>query len=297
VYVGGSDLKPMTVPATEPIRVWHLLTHTSGLTYGFHHAHPVDALYRRAGFEWGIPKKLDLAGACERWARFPLLFQPGAEWAYSVATDVLGRLIEVCSGQSLDDYLAEHICAPLGMTDTGFFSTDPRLGALYTPTPGGDGLAQRSEALSAGVRRRPTALSGGGGLISSAADYHRFTQLLLRRGELDGVRLLGSRTVDYMVRNQLPGNADLEAFGRPLFAEHPLRGSGFGFGFAVTLDAAAGKNLASEGEFSWGGAASTAFLVDPSERITALFFTQLLPSDTHPIRSQLRTLLYQALVD
>ncbi|MEO9139648.1 MAG: serine hydrolase domain-containing protein [Jatrophihabitans sp.] len=290
VWAGGSDLKPMTVPALEPIRVWHLLTHTSGLTYGFHRAHPVDALYRAAGYEWSAPAAVDLAGACEAFASMPLLFQPGSEWNYSVSTDVLGRLVEVVSGQSLDAFFAERIFTPLQMVDTSFGGSDPsRTAALYTP-----GL-NRNDALGDSVLK-PTWLSGGGGLTSTLADYHRFTQMLRGRGELDGVRLLGDRTVPYMATNHLPGGADLVAFGRPLFAETPFDGVGFGLGFSVTLDAAATHTLSSPGEFAWGGAASTAFWVDPVEDITAVFMTQLLPSSTYPLRSQLRQLVYSALV-
>ncbi|HEY1966903.1 MAG TPA: serine hydrolase domain-containing protein [Pseudonocardia sp.] len=299
VYVKGSALKPLTVPVTEPIRVWHLLTHTSGLTYGFHHTHVTDAIYRAHGFEWGVPKGLDLAAATEAWAGLPLAFQPGAEWNYSVSTDVLGRVVEVVSGQPLDEFLAGHILRPLGMTDTSFGVPEgqaERLAALYNVHPN-TGELFRNTAMGDAALRRPRCLSGGGGLVSSAVDYHRFCQMLLRRGELDGHRLLGSRTVDYMTRNHLPGNADLFSFGRPLFAESPMVGVGFGLGFSVVLDPAAGKGVCSSGEFAWGGAASTAFWVDPSEELTAMFFTQLMPSSTHPIRSQLRTLVYQALVD
>jgi CubicO group peptidase (beta-lactamase class C family) len=299
VYVKGSGLKPVTVPATEPIRVWHLLTHTSGLTYGFHHAHPVDEVYRRNGYEWGVPPGVDLASACAAWAGFPLVFQPGTEWNYSVSTDVLGRVVEVASGQSLDDFFAERIFGPLGMTETTFSVPEDdqeRLAALYSPDPE-TGRIARNEAMGAGALRRPTCLSGGGGLVSSPADYHRFTQMLLRGGELDGQRVLGDRTVAYMAQNHLPGGADLEQIGRPLFAETTMTGMGFGLGFSVVQDAAATKVLSSPGEFAWGGAASTAFWVDPVEDLTAMFFTQLLPSSTHPIRSQLRTLVYQAVVD
>ncbi|GAA5146550.1 serine hydrolase domain-containing protein [Pseudonocardia eucalypti] len=297
VYVKGSAVKPVTVPATEPIRVWHLLTHTAGLTYGFHHTHPVDAIYRANGFEWGTPKGLDLAACCEAWAKLPLVFQPGSEWNYSVATDVLGRVIEVVSGQSLDQFFAERIFEPLGMTDTGFVTPDvERTAALYTPDPR-TGERRRNDAMGAAVLKPRSCLSGGGGLVSSAADYHRFTQMLLGGGALNGTRVLGSRTLAYMARNHLPGDQDLEQFGRPLFAESPMAGMGFGLGFSVVKDAAAVRNLCSEGEFAWGGAASTAFWVDPREELTALFFTQLLPSSTHPIRSELRTLVYQAVVD
>jgi CubicO group peptidase (beta-lactamase class C family) len=302
VYSGGSDLRPVTVPAMEPVRIWHLLTHTAGLTYGFLRNHPVDAMYRAQGFEWGSPRGVDLAGCVDEWAGLPLLFQPGSEWNYSVATDVLGRLVEVVSGQSLDEFLASRILGPLGMTDTAFFADGERaarLGAVYTAGP--EGQATRMEAFSAVGRSAPAYLSGGGGLVSSAADYMRFTQMLVGRpdspaGELDGTRLLSPRTVAYMTRNHLPGNADLESYGTPINAESPMRGSGFGLGFAVVLDPVPGKVLTSAGEFSWGGAASTAFYVDPAEEITATFFTQFVPSSAYPVRSQLRQMVQQALV-
>ncbi|GAA5155524.1 serine hydrolase domain-containing protein [Amycolatopsis dongchuanensis] len=297
VYVKGSALNPLTEPATEPIRVWHLLTHTSGLTYGFHHAHPVDAMYREAGFEWGAPSGLDLAAVTEKFAELPLVFQPGSEWNYSVSTDVLGRFVEVASGQSLAEFFTERIFRPLGMTDTSFGTDDvDRLAALYTPEPG-TRKAVRNDAFGQFGVGKPDYFSGGGGLVSTAADYHRFTQFLLRGGELDGVRLLSPRTVAHMTSNHLPGGVDLEAFGRPLFAEMPFNGFGFGLGFSVLLDPVKAKALSSPGEYAWGGAASTAFWVDPAAELTALFFTQLLPSSTHPIRQYLRQLVYQALVD
>jgi CubicO group peptidase (beta-lactamase class C family) len=303
VYQGGSDLRPVTVPAAEPVRIWHLLTHTAGLTYGFHRVHPVDALYRAEGFEWGTPRGVDLAQACDLWAGFPLLFQPGTEWNYSVATDVLGRVVEVASGQRLDEFFATRIFRPLGMTDTAFWAdptVQPRLAALYSRGP--DGKAARLDAAGRGALKEPRMLSGGGGLVSTAADYDRFTQMLLHRpaspaGELDGVRLLSPRTVGYMTRNHLPGGLDLEAFGRPLYAEVPFRGVGFGLGFGVLIDPVPGKVVGSAGEISWGGAASTAFWVDREAGLTVSFFTQLLPSSTYPIRAQLRQLVYQALTD
>lgn len=297
VYAKGSALAPVTEPATEPIRLWHLLTHTAGLTYGFHHTHPVDAIYRAAGYEWGTPKGLDLAECTKAWARFPLVFQPGAEWNYSVASDVLGRLVEVVAGKPLDEVFAERIFGPLGMTDTGFWTSDTdRLAALYLPAPRTKQLV-RNDTFGAAGRSRPACLSGGGGLVSTAADYHRFTQMLLRRGELDGVRVLSPRTVDLMTANHLPGHVDLEAYGRPLFAEMPFDGYGFGLGFSVLIDSVKAKTLATPGEYAWGGAASTAFWVDPDEDLTVAFYTQLLPSSTHPIRQQLRQLVYQAMMD
>jgi CubicO group peptidase (beta-lactamase class C family) len=302
VYTGGSDLRPVTAPAVEPVRIWHLLTHTAGLTYGFHRVHPVDALYRAAGFEWGTPAGLDLAQACDTWAGLPLLFQPGTEWNYSVATDVLGRVIEVASGQRLDEFLAARILRPLGMTQTAFWAgpeAAPRLAALYTRSR--DGAATRLDALGQAALARPAMISGGGGLVSTAADYDRFTQMLLRRagspaGELDGIRLLSPRTVGYMTRNHLPGGLDLETFGRPLYAESPFRGVGFGLGFAVVIDPLPGKVVCSVGEISWGGAASTTFWVDQDADLAVSFFTQLLPSSSYPIRPELRQLVYQALV-
>jgi len=299
VYLRGPATKPLTAPVVEPICIWHLMTHTSGLTYGFHHTHAVDEIYRTHGFEWSTPPGLDLAACCDVWAGLPLAFQPGAEWLYSVATDVLGRIVEVVSGQSLDAFFAERILGPLGMRDTGFFAPPEehgRLAALYVADPE-TGRATRFDQMGAAALGPPDALSGGGGLVSTAADYHRFTRMLLLEGELDGVRLLGPRTVRYMARNHLPGGADLEAFGRPLFAETTFEGVGFGLGFSVLEDAAAGRVPGSVGEFAWGGAASTAFWVDPLERLTVLFFTQLLPSSAHPIRTQLRQLVHQALVD
>jgi CubicO group peptidase (beta-lactamase class C family) len=301
VYAGGSDLRQVTVPATEPVRIWHLLTHTSGLTYGFHRVHPVDALYRSAGFEWAYPRGTDLAAACDIWAGLPLLFQPGTEWNYSVATDVLGRVIEVVSGQSLDEFFAARVLGPLGMTDTAFYAGDTaRLAALYTP--GKDGKAARLDALGDAARKPPVMLMGGAGLVSTAADYHRFTQMLLDRadspaGELDGARLLGPRTARYMMRNHLPGGVDLETFGRPLYPDFPFRGIGFGLGLAVVIDPAAGKVSCSGGELAWGGAASTSFWVDQDAELTVSFFTQLLPSSAHRLRPQLRQLVYQALTD
>lgn len=298
VYRTGSVLRPLTDPLVEPIRMWHLLTHCSGLTYGFHHQHVTDALYRQAGFEWSSPPGMDLAEACDAWAALPLAFQPGSEWLYGVSTDVLGRVVEVISGQPLDEFFGERIFGPLGMTDTSFRPNDEqmsRAARLYGPhAPDGTAVVSPLEAMTL---EPPSLLSGSGGLWGTAADYLRFTQFLLNRGELDGKRLLGTRTVDYMTTNHLPGGADLETFGRPLFAETTYDGVGFGLGFSVQLDAAANKVLGSPGEYAWGGAASTAFWCDPVEEIAVVFLTQLLPSSTHPIRSQLRQLVYQALVD
>jgi len=303
VFAAGSDIRYKTVPANEPIRMWHLLSHTSGLTYAFMRSHPVDALYRARGFEWGWPKGADLAACCDIWADIPLLFQPGTEWSYSVATDVLGRVVEVVSGLRLDEFFATRIFGPLGMTDSAFYATPDngsRVAALYNRDA--DGKLARLDDLGKGAFKEPAVLSGGGGLVSSAADYNRFTQMLLHRphspaGELEGARLLSPRTVRLMTTNHLPGGGDLEEVGRPLFTETVFAGVGFGLGFAVVMDPAANKGLGSAGEFNWGGAASTAFWVDPAEQLTVGFYTQFMPSGADPIRSQLRQMVYQALID
>jgi CubicO group peptidase (beta-lactamase class C family) len=299
VWRTGSVAAPVTDPTTEVMRIWHLMSHTSGLTYGFLHAHPVDELYRTAGFEWETPTDLDLAGVVERLATLPLLFQPGREWNYSMATDVLGRLVEVVAGAPLDQVLRDRVLGPLGMNETAFFA-DPachdRLAALYTPHPETKQIV-RFDSMGDAALSRPPALLGGGGLVSTAGDYFRFAEMLRRGGELDGTRVLSPRTVDYAASNHLPGGADLSTFGRPLFSETTFDGVGFGLGVSVTLDPVKAKVPGSPGDFGWGGAASTWFMVDPLEDLTVMLFTQLLPSSTHPLRSQMKQLVHQALVD
>ena len=299
VYVGGSAAAPGTRPAVEPIRVWHLLTHTAGLTYGFHHAHAVDEMYRARGYEFGVPEGQDLAAACAAWARFPLLFDPGAEWNYSVATDVLGRVVEVVSGLPLDRFFAERILGPLGMTDTAFSVPARRPGAPRHPLR----LPRRAaRAAAPGWARsspsRSTFFSGGGGLVSTAGGLppvHADARARRRAGR--GAAARRRAPLAYMTRNHLPGGVDLDTIGRPLYAESQFRGVGFGLGFSVVLDPVPGKALSSAGEFAWGGLARTAFYVDPAEEITAMFFTQLLPGPVYPLRTQLRALVTAAVVD
>ena len=226
VYRSGSSAKPDTRPATEPIRVWHLLTHTAGLTYGFHHSHPVDAMYRSAGFEWGSPPDADLEACCDMWASLPLLFEPGSEFNYSVATDVLGRLVEVVSGQSLEQFFRSRILQPLGMDDTAFWvdgSQADRLAAAYMANPAGTSapaLRINGEA----ALSRPSAWSGGGGLVGPAGDYFRFAEMLRRGGELDGVRLLSPRTVAYMTRNCSPARPTWRPSAGPCSPRPPSTG-------------------------------------------------------------------------
>ncbi len=299
VYVKGTAASPVTVPAIEPVRIWHLLSHTAGLTYGFIRTHPVDEMYRQRGHELGVKEDMDLATACEDWASMPLLFQPGTEWSYSVGLDVIGRVIEVVSGMTLDRFFETHIFGPLEMLDTGFGARSDqleRLAALYVPM-GPDRTALRFDMVGNQAKQHnPTFLSGGGGLVSTLNDYFRFQQMLVGRGSFAGTRLLSPKTVQLMTANHLPGNADLEAVGRPLFAETPYPGVGFGFGVSVTINPTDTKNAGSVGDFGWGGAASTWSLNDPVEDLTLTFMTQLLPSSTYPIRSQLRQALYQSIV-
>ena len=299
VYAGGPAQKPVTVPLMEPIRVRHLLSHTSGLTYGFHHAHPVDALYRLRGHEWGTPPGADSAEITRQFAAMPLLFQPGSEWNYGVSTDVLGRLVEVIAGKPLDEVFAERVFGPLGMTETSF-GLRPEddvdsLAQLYGP-----GVVPLPAPFAEAAHRKPTFLAGGAGLVSTAGDYLKFVEMLRRGGSVSDEpgadRVLGARTLAHMVRNHLPGNADLETFGRPLYAETPLRGVGFGLGFSMVLDPVRYGGVASVGTYSWGGAASTEFFVDPVEDLTVSFYTQLLPSSTLPMRNYLRPLVQQALL-
>jgi CubicO group peptidase (beta-lactamase class C family) len=299
VLVGGNAEQPKTVPATEPIRVWHLLSHTAGLTYAFTRSSVLDEIYGRAGADPIVDPAADLATMCERWGSLPLLFEPGSAWNYSVATDVLGRLIEVVSDMSLDKAFTERVLGPLAMDDTRWWvdgADRDRLAALYVPDPS-TGQALRYDTLGNSAYSPPALLSGGGGLVSTAADYARFTAMLAAGGQLDGARVLSPRTLAYMTRNHLPGGASLAQLGRGMFAETAYDGIGFGLGFGVNADPVAAKVTSTAGEFTWGGYASTAFFVDPVEQLTVHFYTQLVPSSTYPIRTLLRQLVYASLVD
>jgi len=299
VLVGGNAEQPKTVPALEPVRLWHLLTHTAGLTYAFTRSSVLDDMYRTASADPLASPDADLAELVDRWGALPLLFQPGTAWNYSVATDVLGRVIEVVTGQTLEQAFAERVLGPLGMRDTRWWVDDAdagRLAALYTPHPQ-TGSATRYDAMGRHALAPPAMLSGGGGLVSTAADYARFTAMLLGGGALDDVRVLGPRTLAYMTRNHLPGGGTLATLGRGQFAEVAYDGVGFGLGFSVSVDPVATKVTTSAGEHAWGGLASTAFWVDPLEDLAVHFFTQLVPSSTYPLRTELRQLVYAALVD
>lgn len=299
VWSSGSVEAPELEPLATPIRMWHLLTHMSGLTYGFMRSHSVDAIYRDAGFDFGVPRGVDLEGMCDKIASLPLLFQPGTEWNYSVSFDVVGRVLEVISGKPLDELMRTRLFEPLGMHETTFHvpeANHTRVARLFGAQPG-TRLAVPLDVQGEAALRPPRVLGGGGGLQSTAFDYHRFTQMLVNEGTLDGARILSPRTVRYMASNHLPGHVDLSAFGRPLFSETTYDGVGFGLGVSVTIDPVKTRVPGNVGEFGWGGAASTAFWVDPVDQLVAQFFTQLLPSRTHPIRREFRQLVSQALLD
>jgi CubicO group peptidase (beta-lactamase class C family) len=277
---------------------------------------PVDARYRELKIE--LPTDAaDLAEWVERAATIPLICQPGNQWNYSISSDVLGRLVEIWSGESLAEFFKNHIFEPLRMIDTGFHVVENKreqFASLYTPSWNAT-LASVNQPSSPDVQkdRKGTKLqesaakspylkpakifAGGGGLVSTMSDYSRFCQMLLNKGELDGQRLLGKKTVEYMLRNHLPDNKDMAALGQPIWSETTYEGIGFGLGGAVVLDPVKAQTIASAGEYHWGGAASTFFWLDPQEDLYVIFLTQLTPSSAYPIRRELRARIYQALTE
>ena len=299
VYAGGGGAIPFAPgkPAGA-MRFVDLLTHMSGLTYGLQNRNNIDAAYREKNFDFARDH-LDSDAFIEKLSKLPLEFAPGTGWNYSVSTDVLGVAVERISGMRLGDYFEKHIFAPLGMTDTHFGVAEgqsERLVDAYAYQPG-----HAPKMINAGATSKlnePGAFdSGGGGLIGTIADYHRFSTMLLNGGELDGARIVSPKTIRLMRTNHLPNNADLTEMSSSLFSEANNAGTGFGLGFAMVIDPSKTLMPSSEGEFYWGGAYSTAFFVDPVERITMVFMTQVYPSSTYPIRRQLKTLIYSALTD
>lgn len=292
----AGDAAGRQVAADRPVTVRDLLTHTSGLTYGFDPQHPVDRLYTEAGLrERGVA----LGEFTRRLAAMPLKFHPGTRWHYSLATDVCGHLIEVISGRPFDQYLREVIFDPLSMVDTGFVvsaGAGDRFAANYTRGPDKK-LQLLDDPKESLYLESPPMPSGGGGLVSTMADYWRFTEMLRRGGELDNERVLGERTLRFMARNHLPGGASLTDIALGTFGETGLAGTGFGLGFAVNLDPVESQTVGSPGEFYWGGAASTIFWVDPVEDLVVIFMTQLMPSGTFNFRGQLKQLVHQALIN
>ena len=298
VYRYGRYPNFVTEPAERAMTIRDLLIHTSGLSYQIMERSPVDEAYRQVGI--GGPAGT-LGDMVERLAKLPLEFSPGTRWSYSVASDVVGYLVEVLSGQRFDDYLRTQIFEPLGMADTGFVVPADKIGrfaANYIRQPGSTQATLMDDPGDSPYTRPKTFLSGGGGLVSTAADYLRFAEMLRRGGELDGKRLLGPRTVAYMTRNHLPDGRDLASLASSgSFSETRYEGVGFGLGVHVIVDPVRAQVPVSAGEFGWGGLASTAFWVDPVEDLVVIFLTQLVPSTTFDFRGQLKAIIHGAIVD
>lgn len=297
VWDGGTvDAPELRAPDRE-MTVLDLFTHTSGLTYGFLFQHEVDTIYRAEKI--GEPRET-LREMAARIATLPLVFSPGTRWNYGHSTDVLGAIVEVVSGQSLDVFFRERIFAPLGMVDTGFFVPEEKLSrfaACYAKDAetGDTVLYDGAGAASKMYLAAPKLLNAGGGLVSTLHDYHQFCLMLLGGGALDGVRLLSPKTIEFMTVNQLPDNQTIIGMGDKTFAEGRMQGNGFCLLGSVLMDAVAFGQPSSEGMFAWGGLASTYFWIDPIEQIIGLQMTQLVPSSTYPIRTQFQQLAYSAI--
>ncbi len=304
LVLGASTMDQLEPCATPTLH--QLATHTSGLSYPFNPgllAKQMDAQDLMFKANQGV-----LADMADQVAALPLAFQPGTRWEYSVSIDILGRVIEVITGQSLAEFLESEILNPLGMSETGFSvipGTEERFADLYTPLEG-DAMALNQAKIGADTLRlvdttdgspflNASMHSGGGGLVGTMDDYLRFAEMLRRGGALGDVRLLSPRTVRFMTSNHLPG--DIASMGPMSFAEQPMDGMGFGLGGAVVLDPARARCPGSVGDFSWGGMASTFFWIDPVEKLSVVFFTQLSPSSSYPTRPQLKALVHAALTD
>ncbi len=298
VYAGGFMETFRTSRPERPMLIIDLLRHTSGLTYGFQQVSNVDAAYRKLHVG-ERPSEATLDDMIRQLSDLPLEFSPGTAWNYSVSTDVLGYLVGRISGYGFDDFVRERIFKPLKMVDSGFRVTsgnESRLAACYTATPSGD-MKLTDDAATSAYLKPPRLFSGGGGMVSTAADYLRFCMMLRNGGTLDGAQILSPKTIELMTRNHLPDGKDLPALSRSLFSEVTYNGVGFGLGFAVTLDTVKTMLPGTAGDYFWGGAASTYFWIDPAEDLITIFMTQLLPSAAYPIRRELRTLVYSAFTE
>jgi len=294
------ELKGLAVAGGGPaaaITMLDLLRHTSGFTYDFQYHSAVDAAYRARRLNVLKPSR-GLEEFVATLGELPLEFGPGEAWNYSVSTDVLGLVVQRLAGIPFEDFLAERIFARLGMADTGFHvppDKAPRLPDAWWVHPEHRTIVYDRAGAESDWARPPVLVSGGGGLASTTADYHRFCRMLLGGGALDGERLLGRKTLDLMTQNHLPGGADLTQLSRSMFSEAIYSGQGFGLGFGVNLDPVRAMNPGSPGEYYWGGIFSTYFFIDPVERVSVVFMTQLMPSSTYPIRRQLKAMVYAAL--
>ena len=275
------------VAADGPVTVEHLLTHTSGLTYGFFGDSAVDRLYNQ---EHPLDRAEDLADFARRVAELPLVADPGTRWNYSVSTDVLGRVVEVAAGQAFDAFVAARILEPLGMDDTSFRPPVEKRDRFVASYARVDGRLVATDSPVDGDYTPPPFPSGGGGLTSTASDYIRFAQMLLEGGSLDGVRILAPETVALMRANRLPDALvpiELGAFLSP--------GYGFGLGFAVMVDADASPEPDHDGVFRWAGAANTFFWIDPEAELVGMVWTQFMPFAAYDLEREFQTLVYEAL--
>jgi CubicO group peptidase (beta-lactamase class C family) len=307
VYEAGVHPAFRTTPAQRSMQIVDLLRHTSGLTYGFQQSTNVDAAYRTLGIGQ-LERHGTLDEMVQKLADVPLDFSPGTAWNYSVSTDVLGYLVGKISGVPFDEYLRTHIFEPLDMPDTDFhvhageesrFSACYASGSMGPPSPqtGPPKMLLLDNPEKSMYLQPPTMFSGGGGLVSTASDYLRFCRMLLNGGTLDGTQVLSPKTIELMTLNHLPDGKDLPSLSRSMFSEATFNGVGFGLGFSVMMDPAQMMIPASKGTYSWGGAASTYFWIDPREELIGIFMTQLLPSSTYPVRRELATLVYAAFTD
>ena len=291
----------ITMPVKRRMKVVDLVTHTSGLTYGFMNRTTVDGEYRRVKLgDFQTPGGLD--AFIEQLANIPLDFSPGEYWNYSVAIDVMGYLVQKLSRQTFGEFLRTRLFEPLGMKDTSFSvpqSKIERFCSCYMPAKGG-GLKLQDDAGKSTYAEPPKLESGGGGLVSTAHDYMRFCRMMLGGGTLDGVQILSPKTVEMFSLNLLPGGkllTDLVA-GEGLFSEAGYNGIGFSIGCGVTMDIAKTRVQGTPGEFFWGGAASTAFWIDPKEDLAVVFMTQVMGTDARlTLRRDLRTLVYSAMTE
>jgi len=302
VWISGEGEAMETERPARPVTFRDVLSHQAGLTYGgglpgVGVQHPVDHVYKALGITTRGGTD-DAAAFLEKLGRVPLLYQPGARWMYSIATDVCGALVEVISGKPLAQYLVETIFEPLGMTDTAFHVAPEkaaRLAANYQRQPD-KSLKLIDDPAKSPFLTEPVFKSGGGGLVGTSADYLRFCEMLRRGGELDGRRILGPRTLELMRLNLLPDGQDLASSAIGAFSETAYEGVGFGLGFAMTLDQTRTGTLGL-GDYYWGGAASTIFWVDPKEDLCVIFMTQLMPSWVFDFRGQLKSIIYSSIVD
>ena len=299
VYVAGTHrMGFQTRPCTRPMQVIDLFRHTAGLTYGFQLRTNVDEAYRREKIG-EIEKAGTLEDMINTLGKLPLEFSPGDAWNYSVATDVLGWLVQVVSGRPFEQFLAEEIFQPLGMVDTGFHVREGqghRFAACYQPTKDGT-ITVQDDPTTSSFLKPASFISGGGGLVSTAPDYLQFCRMLLNGGTLGGHRIISRKTLALMTANHLPGGVDLPALSRSLFSEAAYDGVGFGLGFATSTAAHRTLMPGSDGDYFWGGAASTFFWIDPEEDLIGIFMTQLIPSSTWPVRKEMRTMVYAAMDD